>query len=84
MSRVRCGSTKRSYTICSVAVASVAAERSKNLSVKEAERRRKDVEDEAEYQRIQAEREAEAKRHACEMRAEYDAWVAARPTMRQT
>ena len=63
-------------------MARVAAERSKNLSKEE--RRRKDVEDEAEYQRIQAEREAEAKRHACEMRAEYDAWVAARPTMRQT
>ena len=59
-----------------------AAEKRTTLSAEE--RQRKDAKIEAEYQRIQAERDAEAKRRAREMRAEYDAWVAARPTMWET
>jgi hypothetical protein len=59
-----------------------AAEQRTALS--EEERQRKDVEVELEYQGIQAGREAEAKRRAGEVRAEYDAWVAARPTMWET
>ena len=45
------------------------------------DRKQKDIEDEADYRRILAARQAEQERRRREMRAEYDAWIAARPTL---
>jgi hypothetical protein len=55
--------------------------RPKTQSPSEEDRKQKDIEDEADYRRILAAREAEQERRRREMRAEYDAWIAARPTM---